>query len=79
MLHDVRGENIMSHRLDQWKEVIFETDLQEGIYFQLSGVVRWGWGAGRRNISRAARAEVKTGRQKILIVIVSQRRPISRV
>lgn len=69
----------MSHRLDQWEEVIFETDLQGGIYFHSSGVVRWGWGAAGRNISKAATAEVKTGRQKILIVIVSQRRPISRV
>ena len=41
-------------------------------------MVRWGWGAGGRNIFRAT-AEVKTRRQKILIVIVRQRRPISRV
>lgn len=35
-------------------------------------------GAGGRNIFRAT-AEVKTGRQKILIVMVRQRRPVSRV
>lgn len=68
----------MSHWLGPWEAVIFEIDLKGSIYFQSSGVVRWGWGAGGRNIFRAT-AEVKTGRQKILIVIVRQRRPISRV
>ncbi|CAN0141576.1 unnamed protein product [Rangifer tarandus platyrhynchus] len=60
MLHDVRGENTVSPRLDQWEEVIFETDVKGGIQFQSSGVVRWGWGAGGRNIFRAATAKVKT-------------------
>ena len=62
----------MSHRLDQGEEVISETDVKRGIQFQSSGVVRWGWGAGGRNIFRTATAKVKTGSQKILTVIVRE-------
>lgn len=69
----------MSHRLDQGEEVIFETDVKGGIHFQSSGVVRGVGEPGGRNIFRAATAEVKTESQKILIVIVSPRRPISGV
>ena len=62
----------MSHRLDQGEEVLFETDVKGGIQFQSSGVVSWGWGAGGRNIFRAATAKVKTGSPRILTVIVRE-------